>query len=218
MSIASDHTQGVGYIDRHGEPRDPSRLTGALVDRLDEERGVWAMWLFIASEATLFALIFFSYYYTAKGGHRWQVESAPSLIYVLPMLGILLLSSFVLHFGEKQVKKYDFGKGRIAIVATLLLGAVFLVLSYFDYRQHMQHVLPTSNAYGSAHYTIISLHLSHLILGMFMLLYVLVIPRYEPITRPPHRAYHCASMYWHFVDTVWVFIVTLLYIVPQFRT
>lgn len=207
---------------RAGRPEETTaepRPGAPLVERLDEERSSFGMWLFIVSEATLFALLFFAYYYLAQGPERrWLVEEPPALKFSLPMLGVLLLSSLVLHWGEQRVKKERrYGAGRLAIVVTMLLGAAFLVLSYFDYRHGFQHLLPTSNAYGSIFYTIVSLHLAHLLLGLLMLAYVLVLPPLEPTDRPPHRPYHAASMYWHFVDSVWVVIVTLLYVTPNLR-
>lgn len=204
----------VAAQERIAEPRPGT----PLVEHLDEERSSFGMWLFIISEATLFALLFFAYYYLAQGPERrWLVEEPPTLKFSLPMLGILLLSSVVLHWGEKRVKKGRHGLGRIAVVVTMLLGGAFLVLSYFDYRHGFQHLLPTSNAYGSIFYTIVSLHLAHLLLGLLMLAYVLVLPSPEPNDRPPHKPYHAASMYWHFVDTVWLIIVTLLYVTPHLR-
>ena len=188
-----------------------------LVAELDEERGTWAMWLFITSEAVIFGLLFFSYYYLAQGG-RWLSEEPPALKFALPMLGVLLLSSIVLHLGERQVKKANFGLARIFGGVTILLGGVFLVLTYFDYRDHLKHLWPTSNAYGSIFYTITSTHLAHLILGLLMLCYVVVLPPLRHNWRPPHKSFHNASLYWHFVDAVWLIIVILLYITPNLRT
>lgn len=214
----SENPHYTDFVSASGEPVATSEHeTRPLVEKLDEKRAVTGTWLFILSEALLFLLLFFSYYYTAKGQMRWRVEDPPSLKFVLPMLVILLTSSAVLHFGERQVKRENYAAGRIAAGITILLGLVFLALSFFDYREEMKHLLPTSNAYGSNLYTITSLHLAHLFLGLMMLLYVMVLPRLEPTTRPPHKPYHCASLYWHFVDTVWVFIVTLLYVVPHLR-
>jgi heme/copper-type cytochrome/quinol oxidase subunit 3 len=51
-----------------------------------------------------------------------------------------------------------------------------------------------------------------------MLGFVLGLPRHEPALTPPHRAYHAAALYWHFVDALWVLIVALLYVTPHLRT
>jgi heme/copper-type cytochrome/quinol oxidase subunit 3 len=50
-----------------------------------------------------------------------------------------------------------------------------------------------------------------------MLAYVLILPRVGRTDRPPHRAYSDVATYWHFVDGVWVFIVGLLYVLPNIR-
>jgi heme/copper-type cytochrome/quinol oxidase subunit 3 len=50
-----------------------------------------------------------------------------------------------------------------------------------------------------------------------MLIFVLILPKLEPRQFPPYRPYHNATLYWHFVDLVWVFLVTFLYVAPNVR-
>lgn len=184
---------------------------------IDQKRGQQGMWLFIGSEAFLFIMLFFAYFFLSFGDWRWLREEPPKLHYALPMLAVLLSSSVILRWGEKQVDRERFRPGRIALAVTILLGFVFLALSALDYAEHLEHVTPQANAYGSIFYTITSFHVAHLIVGLLMLCFVLVLPRVGRTNRPPHRAYHDAAMYWHFVDTVWVFIVGLLYVLPNIR-
>jgi heme/copper-type cytochrome/quinol oxidase subunit 3 len=88
----------------------------------------------------------------------------------------------------------------------------------FEYRDHLKTLKPTTDAYGSLFYTITSIHGLHVVLGLLMLGYVLVLPHIGPnANKSPHRPLHTASLYWHFVDSVWVIIVTLLYVVPNVR-
>ncbi len=186
-----------------------------LVKRMDDGRGTWGMALFITTEAMLFILLFFAYYFTKKGTDRWHLTEPPKLHYSIPMLAILLTSSAVLHWGEKNVKQRNFSAGRIGVIGTMVLGLGFLTLTAFEYMEGFQHVTPRTDAYGSTFYTIVSLHAAHVILGLLMLTWLLIVPRWEPARYTPHRPYHNVSMYWHFVDTVWVFIVLLLYIIPN---
>lgn len=196
-------------------PRHPDHKL-PVVQVLDAKRGSWGMLLFIATEATLFVLLFFAYYYIGHGHPtRWFHEEPPKLHYSLPMLGVLIVSSLVMHWGEKSVKQERYAAGRIAILVTLGLGIIFLVLTYLEYAEHLQHLTPRSDAYGSIFYTITSLHGLHLVLGMLMLTWVLLLPKWEPRLRTPHRPYHNAAMYWHFVDTVWLFVVLILYVSPN---
>ena len=190
----------------HGEP---------IVRRIDDGRGTFGMAMFIASEAILFAVLFFTYYFLRSGNPQWEIHEPPKLHYSLPMLAVLLISSALLHWGEKRVKEQRYGAGRLALAGTITLGVVFLILTYFEYAEHLLHVTPRTDSYGSIFYAITGLHVFHLSMGLLMLLWVLFLPGWEPRERTPHRPFHNTAMYWHFVDTVWVFIIILLYAIPN---
>ena len=182
---------------------------------VDDQRGSMAMVLFIVTEAMLFVSLFFAYYFLGSSAPSWPpAGEPPSLRFALPMLAVLLLSSGVLHLGEQQVRTGGRLTARLAVLVTIALGAAFLVLQALEYRERLQTLLPTANAYGSIFYTITGVHGLHLGLGLLMLAYVLVLPL-EPAAKPPHRPLHNAALYWHFVDLVWIFIVALLYVAPN---
>ena len=182
---------------------------------LEADRGDYAMWLVVLTEAFLFISLFFSYFFLAMGKDRWKFEEPPKLHFALPMLVILFISSLVLHWGEKQVKKERYGRGRAAIVGTILIGLVFLTLQALEYKEHWKTLTPYSNSYGSIFYTITTFHAAHLIVGLLILAYVLALPKYAPTDRSPYKPYHVGSLYWHFVDVVWFFIVAILYVGPR---
>lgn len=184
---------------------------------IDDRRGTTAMWLFICTEASLFAIFFASYWYMSKSEYRWPPDEPPKLHYAIPMLVLLVLSSLVLHWGERQVKRERQRTGLVALGVTVLMGIAFLILSVFEYKEHLQTLSPLTDAYGSIFYTIVTFHAAHVTLGLFMLLYVLFLPSIEPRERTPHRPFHNAALYWHFVDTVWVFVVAILYVTPNIR-
>ena len=197
------------------EPRFP-RQPGSGYP-LDDNRGTWAIALTIATEATLFVCLFASYFFLANNKNRWAIDEPPKMKYAFIMLAVLLSSSLVLHWGEKQVKKQNYRAGRIALGITILMGIGFLALSAFEYLDHWKELTPYSDSYGSIFYTIVSIHAAHVIVGLIMLIYTLILPRYSPALRSPYRPYHVASLYWHFVDIVWVFVVGLLYVMPNVR-
>jgi heme/copper-type cytochrome/quinol oxidase subunit 3 len=185
--------------------------------RVDDRRGTAGMLLTIATETSLFIVLFFAYFFAAKSGWRWLDEKPPKLQLALIMLAILLASSLVLWWGEQQVKRRRFLSGRIALVLTLLMGLAFMTVQFFEYRDHLRELTPRTNVYGSLFYTITSFHAAHVAVGLLILFYVLILPGYEPVNAPPHRPYHNAALYWHFVDFVWIWIVALLYVAPNLR-
>ncbi len=179
------------------------------------DRGRNAMWLVIATEAFLFISLFFSYFYLAQNKGRWQHNEPPKLMLAIIMLVVLFASSVVLHWGEKQVKKGNTAAGRIALIGTLILGIAFFVIQIYEYMDHWHSLTPFTDAYGSIFYAITSFHALHLIVGLLILAYVLVLPHYRPTDESPYLPYTVASMYWHFVDLIWFFIVGILYIGPH---
>jgi cytochrome c oxidase subunit III len=182
---------------------------------LDERRGIYAMWCVIATEAALFACLFAAYFYLGNNKERWQADHPPKLLVAFILLAILISSSFVLHWGQKQVQQGHHTAGRMLLAVTILMGLVFLALQGYEYADHWKTLTPFSDSYGSLFYTITSFHAAHVILGLLMLAFVLVLPRYAPARETPFRPYETVALYWHFVDVVWVFIVLILYVIPN---
>ena len=183
--------------------------------KIDEERGKYGMWLLILTEGCLFVDLFFSYFYVGNRTHRWMEETAPRLHYVLPMLAILIASSFILHIlGERQLKKGNYGMARIGVVITIIFGLAFLVLEGLDFREHWPHTNFMSDSYGSIFNTILGFHAAHVIVGLLMLFYVLFLP-FGHVDKTPYRPLHNAALYWHFVDVVWIFVIVILYAYPN---
>ena len=173
------------------------------------------MWCVIATEAALFACLFAAYFYLGNNKERWQVDHPPKLLLAFILLAILLSSSVVLHWGEKQVQQGRHMAGRILLAVTILMGLAFLALQGYEYTDHWKTLTPFSDSYGSIFYTITSFHAAHVIVGLLMLAFVLVLPRYGPARETPFRPYETVALYWHFVDVVWVLIVLILYVVPN---
>ncbi|MEG9437909.1 heme-copper oxidase subunit III [Edaphobacter sp. HDX4] len=184
---------------------------------LDQERGIYAMWTVIATELMLFVCMFGAYYYLGTNKDRWALETPPELKYPLILLAILLSSSFVLVWGERQLKTERFGAARAALWGAVFLGLCFMGLQVIEYVSHWKKLTPYSDSYGSIFYTITSLHAAHVVVGLLLLMYVGVLPRYGATLRTPHKAYKAVALYWHFVDFVWIFIVALLYVAPHFQ-
>lgn len=182
---------------------------------LDDRRGSWAMGLIIATEASLFVALFCSYFFLENNKNRWATNEPPKLHYVWWMLAVLVVSSIILIWGELQIKKENYAAGRIALGVTILFGFGFLALQSFEYLEHWKTLTPYSDSYGSIFYAITGFHDLHVIVGLLILIYVLVLPRYSPAQQSPYRPYHVAAMYWYFMTIVLIFIVGIIYVAPN---
>lgn len=184
---------------------------------IDQDRGVNAMWAVVATETMLFVCMFGAYYYLGTNVSLWSLHPAPELLLPMVLLVILLMSSVILAWGERQMKAQRHGAGNIALWVTVLLGLVFLGLQAHEYVTEWKKLAPYSDAYGSIFYTITSLHGAHVVVGLLLLIFVGILPRSGTSRRSPHSAYRTVALYWHFVDVVWIVVVLLLYVAPNIK-
>lgn len=181
---------------------------------VDDERGTLGMLLAIVTEALLFVCLFFAYFYVGHAHKLWPAEP-PKYALAIVMLCILVSSSVVLILAEHMRKKGAYGLTRVLLWLTIALGGVFVVVQCLEYADHLKTLKPVSNAYGSLFYTITTFHGLHVLVGLSMLIWAGILPRLEPREEPPHKPLKNVSMYWHFVDVVWLFIVLFLYLLPR---
>jgi heme/copper-type cytochrome/quinol oxidase subunit 3 len=180
---------------------------------IDASRGTFGMSLAILTEALLFVMMFFAYYYVGHDHEDWPTN-APKLKLALILLAILVTSSFTMVAAERSLRRGGPRAARLWLLVTIALGAAFLVIQVMEYRSHLKELRPTSSAYGSLFYAITSLHGLHVVAGLLMLIFVALLPTLRS-ARSPYRPLHDAGLYWHFVDIVWVFVVGLLYVLPH---
>ena len=184
---------------------------------LEVNRGIYGVYCLILTEASLFAAFFASYYFLGVNKYRWTIDTPPKLPLAFVMLAILVSSSLVMMWGERMVKQRRFGLARAAVAVTVLMGLVFLTVQSFEYLNHWKTLTPFTDSYGSIFYTITTFHAAHVVMGILMLCYLAILPNYGPTKLPPHHAYRVVSLYWHFVDIIWLFVVLLLYVIPHFQ-
>jgi heme/copper-type cytochrome/quinol oxidase subunit 3 len=183
--------------------------------------GWWGMMLFIAAEATVFALLLVSYFYLRfRAGPVWPPDGIenPKLKLVSIMTVILWSSSLPVHLAHSAIKKGDTKKLRAFLATGFVLGATFLVLQvakeYPDIARH--EFTPRTDAYGSMFFTITGLHGAHVFVGLLMNAWVQMRAWQGAFDRHRHVSVQNFVLYWHFVDVVWLFVLLTLYISPQF--
>lgn len=183
------------------------------------EVGWWGMVLFCMTEGTLFAYFIGSYFYLGSDAGRFWPPAGiedPTLPLPLSMTALLVSSSVVLWLAEKALERGRRAWYRAGTAAAIALGAGFLALQVMEYREKLKHFTAPQHAYASLFYTITGFHGTHVAFGLLMLLWALlreVTGRLDP-ERP--LAVKTVSLYWHFVDGVWLVILTSLYLSPRF--
>ncbi|OYD07019.1 cytochrome (ubi)quinol oxidase subunit III [Paludifilum halophilum] len=191
-----------------GLPAEPEKAT------LEGKNKILGFWLFIAAETTLFATMFGTYL-ALKG--ESLAGPTPGELYSLPMVAaatlILLTSSLTSVLAIMAMHRND-APGMIRWFGiTILLGVAFLGLEAYEFYEyvHEGHTF-TSSAFGSSFYLLLGTHGSHVLYGVFWILALMIQGRQRGITVQTAPKFYVASLYWHFVDVVWVFIFTVVYL------
>ncbi|MFT4881048.1 MAG: cytochrome c oxidase subunit 3 [Natronomonas sp.] len=171
------------------------------------------MLLFLGSEVATFGAGFVYYFFIRSGS--WAPE-LPNLLSSLVLINtaILVVSSVTLHFAHVALRKGNQQRFVRLAGVTLLLGLVFVggqVLEYYEFIIHEGFDLFTG-AFGSAFYGLTGLHGLHVTLGGVLLAIVFFRGRMGHYSAEQHTSVSTVSMYWHFVDVVWVFLVVVLYV------
>lgn len=175
--------------------------------------GWWGLLCLIATEGSLFAYLLFSYYYIAvQRGRGWLPEPHPSILLSGPNTAILLSSSVAVWWGEEGVKKGRRGQHLAGLLASILLGLVFLVVQIFEWKSKTFGL--QSGAYGSLFFVVTGFHMAHVIVGVLVLSAVFLWSLMGYFGPRHHARVTVAALYWHFVDAVWLCVFFTFYLSP----
>ena len=179
----------------------------------------FGMVTFLASEAMLFAGLISAYLisWISAGSHYKPVwaESWPVGLTAFNTV-LLVSSSFTLLWAEKNVVA---NKPIVpALFVTTALGAIFVSIQAHEWLElrHENLWWNTGGTYTSNFFTLTGFHGLHVCIGVLLLLSSLLGAALGKFTPHRHTLLTCASLYWHFVDVVWVIVFTIMYIIPWF--
>ncbi|WP_247009657.1 cytochrome c oxidase subunit 3 [Halorientalis litorea] len=179
-----------------------------------------AMLLFLGTEVATFGAGFVYYFFVRSG--TWPPTGAelPPLVssLVLVNTAILVVSSFTLHYAHVALLNENRKRFIRLLGVTLLLGVIFIggqVLEYYEFLVHEGFTL-TEGVFGSAFYGLTGLHGLHVSMGAVLIGIVFARALLGQYSADRHTSVSTASMYWHFVDAVWIFLVVVLYVGAAF--
>ena len=170
------------------------------------------MLLFIISEIMIFAAFFTAYFFIrVVNGDPWPAPGTelPKLIAGINT-AILLSSSFTMHWALEAVKSDNRWGLKAAMLTTFLLGATFLFVQINEY----VHIgfSPQDHAQGTIFYGLTGLHGAHVFIGLTLLAMVTVRAFRGHFSSAEHHGVEVPGIYWHFVDIMWIFVFSSLYI------
>jgi cytochrome c oxidase subunit III len=195
--------------------------TPAVVAPASEQHGngiptaLFGMVLFISSEVMFFGGFFGAYFDIRAGQSVWPPATPPiERLEIFPIATILTIvlvtSSFTMQAGLSAIKAGD-RRGLIRwLKITLVLGAIFLTLQLYDYSQLGFGL--RDGVFATLFYTMTGFHFAH-VFGGGLFLYLILLQSYRgEFSAEDHTGVEAATIYWHFVDVVWIGLFSTYYI------
>ncbi|MBF0539608.1 MAG: heme-copper oxidase subunit III [Nitrospirae bacterium] len=182
-----------------------------------------AIMVFIVSEVALFGGLFGGYLYTMLPEDIWPPASTPAGIPPLALavlLSVFLLSSSgTMHMAEEKIEHGDLNGYKSWLIFTFILGGLFIAFMGLEWYKLIseEHFSISTNAYGTFFFTITGFHGSHVIVGLIMQLFLVILASQNRIGKKKLTFSKAAGLYWHFVDVVWLLVFSLMYVVPYFK-
>lgn len=179
--------------------------------------GWWGMVILIATEAMIFASLIGTYFFLRASSGTWPIGGIelPKLELATPFSFVLWGSSLPIFYGEAQLRNGRIDRFRIAVLVSFLMGLSFLAYTAYDFSD--LHFGWRDNAYGSIYYTIVGLHAAHVVIGLAMSLLVQVKAWTGRYDGGRHASAEVYSLYWHFVDAVWLVVFPTVFLSPHIR-
>ena len=201
-------------------------------DSLEQQReaSTLGMWLFLVQEIMFFGGLFMCYLL-----YRWKDPEAfaagsHELSITLGSFNtvVLIASSLTMALGVRAAQT---GRQKALVnwlVTTGILGCVFLVVKYFEYKEKwLHHLIPgdhfhfagpvgdRAHTFFSLYFAMTGMHAIHMIVGIGILIWLLVKSMRGAFGADYYNPIENFGLYWHFVDIVWIFLFPLLYLIGR---
>jgi cytochrome o ubiquinol oxidase subunit III len=193
-----------------------------LVDEHEHAEGSSTMlgfWIYLMSDCLIFAILFATY---GVLGGNYAAGPAPKDLFDLSLVAVntsmLLLSSITYGFAMLQMEQSRTGATQAWLAITGLFGLAFIGIELSEFA-HMIHegATPQRSAFLSSFFTLVGTHGLHVTFGLVWLVTLMTQVRRYGLTEANRRRLMCLSMFWHFLDVVWIGVFTFVYLMGMLR-
>ena len=207
MKDGLNETEKVSFydIEEHEHPDGASTMLG--------------FWMCLMSDCLIFAVLFAAY---AVLGNSYAGGPSPKEIFELPLVAVntamLLFSSITYGFAMLSMEE---GRQRVMqmwLVFTGLFGLAFLSIEMYEFANLIHEGAgPTRSAFLSSFFTLVGTHGLHVTMGLIWLVTLMVQVQKHGLIAANKRRLMCLSMFWHFLDVIWIGVFTFVYLMGTLR-
>jgi cytochrome c oxidase subunit 3 len=179
-------------------------------------RGRVGMSALIAAEAAIFTIFVVAYlFYVGKSlsGPTPKEVLSPPIFYTV----CLLSSSLTIHFASRSLRRANIRSFGAWWLFTIILGAVFLYGTASEWQRliYKEGLTISTNLFGTTYYSLVGLHGFHVVVGLICLSTVMAFTLFGAVKQEHAERIDVLSLYWHFVDAVWIVVFTVVYVIGR---
>jgi cytochrome c oxidase subunit 3 len=179
-------------------------------------RGRVGMFSLIAAESAIFTIFVVAYiFYIGKS----VSGPTPKDVLELPIFGTicLLSSSLTIHLAVRALRNAKVGAFGLLWFVTMTLGVVFLVATGREWHRFIfeDGLTISTNLFGTTYYSLVGLHAFHVTVGLVAIALIMIFALLGKVRQEHTERIEVFSMYWHFVDVVWVVVFTVVYVIGR---
>jgi cytochrome o ubiquinol oxidase subunit III len=195
-------------------PVDATAFYDAAGEHHPEGSTMLGFWLYLMSDCLIFAALFATY---AVVGRNYAAGPSPKDLFDLPLVALntsmLLFSSITYGFAMLEMERGYLSRCQFWLGVTGLFGIAFVGLELYEFH-HLIHegATPQRSAFLSAFFTLVGTHGLHVTLGIVWLVTLMVQVHKRGLVPENKRRLLCLSMFWHFLDVVWIGVFTFVYL------
>ncbi|VWX62655.1 cytochrome o ubiquinol oxidase subunit III [Burkholderiales bacterium 8X] len=198
----------------------PDNLRFYVEDEHHPENGtLLGFWLYLMSDCLVFACLFAVY---AVLGRSYAAGPSGADLFDLPLVALntslLLLSSITYGFAMLEMQKKRVGTVLAWLGITGLFGLGFIAVELYEF-SHLIHegAVPQRSAFLSAFFALVGTHGLHVTFGIVWLVTLMVQVKRHGLIAENRRRLMCLSMFWHFLDVVWIGVFTFVYLMGSLQ-
>lgn len=176
-------------------------------------------WLYLMSDCLIFACLFAMY---GVVGHNYAAGPSPKDLFELPLVAVntamLLFSSITYGFAMIEMQRRRVNATIGWLIVTGLFGLAFVGIELYEF-QHLIHegAGPQRSAFLSAFFALVGTHGLHVSFGIVWLVTLVFQLKRWGLTDATRRRLACLSMFWHFLDLIWIGVFTYVYLMGVLR-
>jgi cytochrome c oxidase subunit III len=179
-------------------------------------KGRLGMYCLIAAEAAIFTIFVVAYLFYL--GKSLRGPTPQEVLHVPVFLTICLLtSSITIHLAVAALRKAKIGAFARWWFLTLFLGTTFLAGTALEWRHliYDEGLTIQTNLFGTTYYSLVGLHAFHVLMGLLALCIVWLFTIFGKMKTEYANRADALALYWHFVDTVWVVVFLVVYVIGR---